>query len=154
MTGHPLSAICRTLGVSRSTAYRQTKDRPRFYRRAEDEAVLAEIRKVIRKRGSYGYRRVTVLLRRAGKLQEADPESHAHARPPDPSQEPQENGQSAHGQDRDRPVERALVLGCLRDPLLERGGGARGLCPGLLRPRGDRVCSPPRTSPPKTCGSS
>ncbi|MFS8615141.1 IS3 family transposase [Limnochorda sp.] len=67
MTGHPLSAICRTLGVSRSTAYRQTKDRPRFYRRAEDEAVLAEIRKVIRKRGSYGYRRVTVLLRRAGK---------------------------------------------------------------------------------------
>jgi len=64
MTGHPLSAICRTLGVSRSTAYRQTKDRPRFYRRAEDEAVLAEIRKVIRKRGSYGYRRVTVLLSR------------------------------------------------------------------------------------------
>src|SRR5690606_25339256 len=67
MTGHPLSAICRTLGVSRSTAYRQTKDRPRFYRRAEDEAVLAEIRMVIRTRGSYGYRRVTVLLRRAGK---------------------------------------------------------------------------------------
>ncbi|HEY8468040.1 MAG TPA: IS3 family transposase, partial [Longimicrobiales bacterium] len=67
MTGHPLSAICRALGVSRSVAYRQTKDRPRFYRRKEDEVVLEEIRRVIRRRGSYGHRRVTALLRRTGK---------------------------------------------------------------------------------------
>jgi hypothetical protein len=46
MTGHPLKMICSLLGVSRSTAYRQSKSRPRFYRRAEDEEVLEQIRTV------------------------------------------------------------------------------------------------------------
>ena len=36
MTGHPLAAICRTLRISRSTAYRTSAERARFYERAED----------------------------------------------------------------------------------------------------------------------
>lgn len=68
MTGHPLAAICRALKVSRSTAYRQARARSRFYRRTEDEGVLEEIRSVIGERGSYGHRRVIVLVnRRTGK---------------------------------------------------------------------------------------
>lgn len=64
MTGRPVATICRVLGVSRSTAYRSTKER-RFYRRREDEIVLGRIRSVIRKRATYGHRRVTVLVNRA-----------------------------------------------------------------------------------------
>lgn len=64
IAGRPIAAICRALGVSRSTAYRQTKARPRFLRRAEDEAVLEEIRKGIGRRDSYGHRRVRAILNR------------------------------------------------------------------------------------------
>lgn len=64
MTGHPLTHVAATLGWGRATAYRPTVGRPRHYVRAEDAVVLAQIRAVLRERGSYGYRRVTVLLRR------------------------------------------------------------------------------------------
>jgi putative transposase len=64
MTGHPMAAVCRTLGVSRSTAYRPTRERPRFYERAEDTEVLEEIRAITRRRDSYGYRRVTARVNR------------------------------------------------------------------------------------------
>ncbi len=64
MTGHPMAAVCRTLQVSRSTAYRSTQERRRFYRRAEDAAVLEEIRTITRRKDSYGYRRVTARVNR------------------------------------------------------------------------------------------
>jgi putative transposase len=64
MTSHPLKMICSVLGVSRSTAYRQTKPRPRFYRRAEDDEVLEQIRTVTRKRATYGHRRVEARVNR------------------------------------------------------------------------------------------
>jgi hypothetical protein len=51
-----MAAVCRTLQVSRSTAYRSTQERRRFYRRAEDAAVLEEIRTITRRKDSYGYR--------------------------------------------------------------------------------------------------
>jgi putative transposase len=62
MTRHPLAAVCRTLKISRSTAYRTSAERPRFYERAEDRQVLDEIRTITRRRDSYGYRRVTALV--------------------------------------------------------------------------------------------
>jgi putative transposase len=64
MTGHSMAAVCRTLGVSRSTAYRPTRERSSVYRRAEDAGVLEEIRKITRRRDSYGYRRVTARVNR------------------------------------------------------------------------------------------
>lgn len=64
MTEHPLKRICSVLGISRATAYRQTKPRPRFYRCAEDAAVLEEIRTITRRKDSYGYRRVTARVNR------------------------------------------------------------------------------------------
>jgi len=57
--------VCRTLGISRSTAYRTSSGRPQFYRRQDDAKVLAQIQSVTRKRASYGHRRVTVLVNRA-----------------------------------------------------------------------------------------
>lgn len=64
MTGHPLAGVCRTLGISRSTAYRSSTNRSRFYARAEDAQVLEEIRTITRRRDSYGYRRVTARVNR------------------------------------------------------------------------------------------
>jgi transposase InsO family protein len=59
-----MAAICRTLGISRSTAYRQSRERPSVYERAEDVQVLEEIRAITRRRDSYGYRRVTARVNR------------------------------------------------------------------------------------------
>ena len=56
--------ICRTLGIGRATAYRQFKGRPRRYRRQDDEAVVAQLRQVLRERGSYGYRRAHWIVNR------------------------------------------------------------------------------------------
>lgn len=64
MTGHPLQAVCAVLGVGRATAYRGTPGRPRRYTKPEDATVHAQIRAVLRTRGSYGYRRVTVVVNR------------------------------------------------------------------------------------------
>lgn len=70
MTGRPVSAICRALGVARATAYLRPRLRKgRFYRRAEDTEVLYQILTVTRSRASYGYRRTHALVnreRRAG----------------------------------------------------------------------------------------
>jgi putative transposase len=60
-----MAAICRTLGVGRATAYRSGEPRPGRYRRRDDSRVYAQIKAVLRERGSYGYRRATVLVNRA-----------------------------------------------------------------------------------------
>lgn len=65
MTGHQLVLICRTLGISRACAYRESGGRPARYARAEDRVVTAQIRTVIRTRASYGARRVRALVNRA-----------------------------------------------------------------------------------------
>ncbi|CAN5900265.1 hypothetical protein BH23GEM7_BH23GEM7_32840 [soil metagenome] len=64
MTNHPLKTICSVLGVSRATAYRQTKAGEPFYTRSEDDLVLERIRAVTRKRATYGHRRVTARVNR------------------------------------------------------------------------------------------
>lgn len=64
MTGHPVAFICRALRIGRSTAYRGSSGRPRFYRRKDDDVVLNQIKAVTRQRASYGHRRVTVLVNR------------------------------------------------------------------------------------------
>lgn len=56
--------ICRTLGISRATAYRKPTRRPQRYRRREDEAVVAQLRQVLRERASYGYRRAHWVVNR------------------------------------------------------------------------------------------
>jgi hypothetical protein len=65
----PVKAVAATLGVARSNlvAQLQRPKRPQRvpYRRAEDEAVLIEIRAITDARPTYGYRRVTALLNRA-----------------------------------------------------------------------------------------
>jgi len=65
MTMRPVAAICRVLGVGRATVYRACAPRPRRYAKAHDRTVAAQIRAIIRGRGSYGYRRVTALVNRA-----------------------------------------------------------------------------------------
>jgi putative transposase len=56
--------ICRTLGIGRATAYRQSRPRARRYRRRDDEVVLAQLRQVLRERASYGYRRAHWVVNR------------------------------------------------------------------------------------------
>ena len=60
-----MAPICRTLGISRACAYRESVGRPARYARAEDRVVTAQIRTVIRTRASYGARRVRALVNRA-----------------------------------------------------------------------------------------
>jgi putative transposase len=64
MTGRQLAPICRTLGISRACAYRESVGRPARYVRADDRTVTAQIRAVIRTRASYGARRVWALVNR------------------------------------------------------------------------------------------
>ena len=62
-----MSAIARTLGVSRSNLIERASkpSKPRGpYRKADDVALLAELRPIIDQRPTYGYRRVTALLNR------------------------------------------------------------------------------------------
>ncbi len=64
MSPHPVSVICRALGVSRSTAYRSIAPRGPFYHKPEDELVASQVRVVLRTRATYGHRRVTARVNR------------------------------------------------------------------------------------------
>ena len=64
MTGRKMAPICRTLGISRACAYRESVGRPARYACTEDRVVTAQIRAVIRTRASYGARRVRALVNR------------------------------------------------------------------------------------------
>ena len=64
MTGRKLAPICRTLGIGRACAYRESVGRPARYVRADDRTVTGQIRTVIRTRASYGARRVWALVNR------------------------------------------------------------------------------------------
>lgn len=56
--------ICRTLQIGRATAYRTEQPRARRYRCREDEVVLAQVRQMLRERGSYGYWRAHRIVNR------------------------------------------------------------------------------------------
>lgn len=64
MTGRKMAPICRTLGIGRACAYRDSVGRPTRYVCADDRVVSAQIRTVIRTRASYGARRVHALVNR------------------------------------------------------------------------------------------
>lgn len=60
-----MAAVCRWLGVARSTGYLRCRPRKgRFYRRAQDTEVLYEILAVTRERASYGCRRTCAMVNR------------------------------------------------------------------------------------------
>lgn len=59
-----MATICRFVAVGRAGAYRAVKSRPGRYQRRDDPVVYAQLRAVLRERGSYGYRRATVLINR------------------------------------------------------------------------------------------
>ena len=59
-----MATICRFLAVGRAAAYRPEQARPRRYQRRDDPVVYAQLKAVLRERGSYGYRRATVLVNR------------------------------------------------------------------------------------------
>lgn len=67
-----MSAVARTLGISRSNLIERaaTPAVPRGpYRKPDDAELLAEIRPIIDKRPTYGYRRVTALINRNRRLE-------------------------------------------------------------------------------------
>lgn len=64
MTGRKMAPICRTLGIGRACAYRDSVGRPARYVRADDRVVTAQMRTVIRTRAAYGARRVRALVNR------------------------------------------------------------------------------------------
>jgi putative transposase len=64
MTGRPITRVCRVLDISRATAYRDRKPRASRYHRSDDATVHAQLKEVLRDRGSYGYRRARVLVNR------------------------------------------------------------------------------------------
>lgn len=57
-------AVAEALGISRSSLYYRPEVRERYDKQKSDAALLDRIRKVIGKRPTYGYRRVTALLNR------------------------------------------------------------------------------------------
>lgn len=62
-----MKTIANTLGVSRSNLYEQTSDATRPRRRplnSQDAALLRRLRRHVDERPTYGYRRITALLRR------------------------------------------------------------------------------------------
>jgi putative transposase len=64
MTGRPLARIARVLSIGRATAYRERGPRASRYQRRDDPRVYQQLKSVLRERGSYGYRRATVVVNR------------------------------------------------------------------------------------------
>ena len=62
-----MSAVATVLGVSRSNLHDRLNGSAqprRSYHKAQDAAVLPRIRRLVAKRPTYGYRRITALLNR------------------------------------------------------------------------------------------
>lgn len=76
MEKYPVTRICKALGISRSNQYQNRQPRPKRNRRQEDEAVLADIKSVAKDRATYGYRRVSGILRRQRKESGKKPYNH------------------------------------------------------------------------------
>lgn len=74
-----MSAVAKTLGVSRSNLHERRTDsaKPRrSYHKAQDAALLPRITALVRERPTYGYRRITALLNRALAAEGLNPANH------------------------------------------------------------------------------
>lgn len=49
-------------GIARSTLYLKESERPMYYKKSEDGAVLSEIKNILNLRPTYGYKRVTSMI--------------------------------------------------------------------------------------------
>ena len=64
-----MTVVCHTLGMARRTGYYVVRERPAGrYQRADDAAVLQQIRAVTNSRATYGYRRVWAMVNRTFRL--------------------------------------------------------------------------------------
>ena len=62
---HTLSAVAQELGISRQALYKNSLGKVRmFYKRKEDETILALIQQVVENRSTYGYKRITAMVNR------------------------------------------------------------------------------------------
>lgn len=64
-----MSMICRALGVSRSNLYTQLSKneapkRRKKFNKKEDGLLVGSIKEVLKERPTYGYRRITIILRK------------------------------------------------------------------------------------------
>lgn len=65
--------VCRTLEISRSSLYWKKKDRPmKRYKKAIDSKILDEIKIILKKRPTYGYKRVTAMINKQRQKQGED----------------------------------------------------------------------------------
>ena len=75
-----MKAIAETVGASRTDQYRKPRSKEiagrRFYRKPDDTEYLSLIRKIVDRRVTYGYRRVTALVNRALKSEGKPPVNH------------------------------------------------------------------------------
>jgi len=65
VTGRPVARVARLLGIGQATVYRERGPRASRYHLREDLVVYQQLRSVLRERGSYGYRRATVVVNRS-----------------------------------------------------------------------------------------
>jgi putative transposase len=74
-----MSVVAETLGVSRSNLHARVtgsaKPRRRYHK-AQDAAVVPLITKLVAARPTYGYRRITAILNRQLRAQDAAPVNH------------------------------------------------------------------------------
>lgn len=74
-----MKAVAETIGVARSNLIDRLNDRAkprRRYRKAQDEAVLPLVRRLVDARPTYGYRRITALVNRELAAQGNPPANH------------------------------------------------------------------------------
>lgn len=74
-----MKAIVETLGVSRSNLHERLNGsaKPRrSYHKAQDAAVLPRIERLVAKRPTYGYRRITAVLNRELRAERLAPVNH------------------------------------------------------------------------------
>jgi hypothetical protein len=125
-----MKTVANTLGVARSNLYDKVHraSKPRGpYRKRDDGELLPLIRRLVGERPTYGYRRITALANRV--LAKTGEPTVNHKRVFRVHAAKRDAARSAHGsQERPRSrrqgdrhaLESALVLGQLRDHLLER----------------------------------
>ncbi len=74
-----MKVVAETLGVSRSNLHERLNGRAkprRGYHKAQDAAVLPRIERLVAKRPTYGYRRITAVLNRELKAEGLAPVNH------------------------------------------------------------------------------
>ena len=70
---YKITQIAKSLGLSRSTFYLKGSERPMFYSKRDDDAVLSEINEILKIRSTYGYKRITAMMNKARSKNELKP---------------------------------------------------------------------------------